>query len=268
MLLVGLFSLEHTASAQPSAQPSEPAESTDDRVISIAQEHIIQGQEALKRGDFSGALSAFRSAQRFVPDVKNLISISGILQRLGDCPGAYRAWLDALILCQDCQYKDSIFQKMTEGTRPCTSTLRINSMPSAHVKLDDLKLWKTPVEIPALHGSHTLEVSEPGYLTTRHAVNIDASRAFEEVDITLDLQGASAAFGPVNAPQTLSWAQPVAPQNSDLRFKGALGFFAVSVIGVGVTTFMAFNPDRDVPVVSLIGGLSAAFLLAGLVLMP
>ena len=249
------------------AQPSEPAETLEDKLIVESQEYLIKGQEALERSDFTEALTCFSNAQRLSPDIKNLITIAGIHQRRGDCPKAYNAWVLAIRDCQECKYKDAIFQRFVDGTRPCTSSLNITSMPSAQVRLDGVDLWSTPVTIPALYGSHTLEISEPGYLSTTRRIQVESSQERVDIDITLYLPTTSGQMGPERVPSRMDWASRPVERNSNLRFKGALAMFTVSVIGTGFTTYTAIRNDSPT-LVWVLGGLSASFLLGGFVLMP
>jgi hypothetical protein len=261
------LTLPREASAQQSEHAEPLTETLDDKLLLEAQEYLIKGQDALTRNDFSVALTCFINAQRLSPDIKNLITIAGIHQRRGDCPSAYSSWIAAIKDCQNCKYKDAIFKRFIEGTRPCTSTLNVTSMPSAQVKLDSVELWRTPMSIPALHGSHILEVAEPGYLSTARRVLVDPSQERIDVDVTLYLATASEQMGPAHAPSRADWARDPAGGRSSIRLKAALGLFAVSVVGTGFTTYSAILNEPPARL-WLLGGLSASFLLGGFVLMP
>lgn|GEM_PF-2954830 len=248
------------------AQDADYEVNPDQQIFSAAQEHIIQAQRALDRGDLTAALASFQRAQQLAPDVKNLISIADLHQRRGDCPSAYAAWTVALRECADCKYKDMIFGRFVEGTRPCTLPLTITSMPSAQVRLDGVELWRTPVQIPALHGTHTVELSELGYVSVAQRVLVDPSQERADLDVILYL--VSSAQGARLSAPAVDWTPPPSPPASAVRSVTALGFLAVGVVGAGVSAGMVVDRQISAATTLSLSAISALFVIGGLVLLP
>ena len=230
-----------------------------------SQAHSLKASELVKAQRYLEAIKELRLAYNALPDVKPLISIATLYDKLADCPSAYYAWLEVLESCQEgCSYQDRSKKMFFEKTAPCASVVKINSIPPARITLDQrYSLGETPKETPILYGSHLLAIEAPGYQPiTRRFKNDETS---EELlfDVTLEpigaqLLGASELQTQLTPPPL----KPLEPEWKPILRWTSLAFASVGAAYVGVDWV---RQNRSISMNAKIGlAASGSFLMISL----
>jgi len=159
------------AFAQPTAaQPGPAAGST----AGTAAEHYGQGRSCYARGDFEGAIEAFRAVLKSGPHPAALFSIARCYENLGRPGPALSAYKEALTIEQDPAQRRNIEQRIT-ALRARPVKVFVSSRPSgAAVTVDGRarpEAGRTPLVAHLTPGEHVLIVRlDRHHLATRRVV--------------------------------------------------------------------------------------------------
>lgn len=152
----------------PVAAPrSEPTPEQRDR----AREAYARGQALFDQGKFAEAEAAFAEAYALVPNPLVLLSTAECETRLGKLDDAYVAFERYLRDRPDAPDRADVERKAAE-LLSLPATLVLSSEPAgALIKLDGKEMGaRTPAEIKASRGPHTLELTLPSYEVASESV--------------------------------------------------------------------------------------------------
>ena len=221
----------------------------------LAQEQFRQGRDALKRGDYAGALELFRKSQELLPTAGTLLNLASCEEKLGLLASARQHFQQALAGLPDSDAgRVRLAKQSLAALEPRVPRLQIKLAKSAaqgaRVMLDDAVVAPASLEtdLPVNPGKHAIVVSASNLPDRHYEVTLEEGKA---TSITVETgiresQPAPAPPAPAAAPPPPP--PPVAPPStSGTRIAGfVLGGVGLAGLGAGaVTGVMALSTKRQ-----------------------
>jgi tetratricopeptide (TPR) repeat protein len=284
-VLIAMLSVVFAGAAQAEVPSSEAGvEARRDR----AKLEFQRGSELFGAGQYEKAVSAFMEADRLAPSAPLSFNIARAYERLSDTSGGLRWYRDYLRRSPNAKNAAEVKARITvlsaELAQSGMQQLTVLSMPvGAVVIVDGRALGVTPLTSDLALGKHRIQLDLPGYAAPGNDIVLTASGP---QDLNLDLRteplataGDPARSGPLfadrDSPRRFGSVPWLVAGTGAIGLGGALGFELArrsdEAAARHATTQLDFKTksdatSRDQTIARVLGGVGAALLLTGTVM--
>jgi hypothetical protein len=225
------------------ALSSGTARAAEDRDAAAAEALFQEGRARLEAGDIAAACSMLAESLRLDPATGTLLALAACHEKEGKLASAWAEFTDAAgrAAQEGNDERQQLALGRAEQLKPRLSTLTVRisreiaATPGLTIVRSNRTLgvgeWNVP--LPVDGGSYTIEISAPGRIPGRLAIEVPAEGGLVAVDVP--------ALGVEPRPKTPAISQPVKlppPPPSTLRDRGLsrLEWVGISGAGVGVVS--------------------------------